>query len=193
MATKIAVMKDGVLQQVGTPQELYDRPQNMFVAGFIGSPSINLFEGTVKGGREEMYLDSVGFRMPVPADNADQLLPYLGKKIVFGIRPENIHDQEYQPFHIEAAPVKALVDTLELMGNEVLLYLLVDKTPFLARVDPRTKARSGQEIQVVFDTARTLHFDPQTEAAIGTPAVALGPKRSETVGGASPGSEAERQ
>jgi len=193
MATKIAVMKDGVLQQVGTPQELYDRPQNMFVAGFIGSPSINFFEGTIKGGREEMYLDSGGFRMPVPADSANQLMPYLGKKIVFGIRPENIHDQEFQPFHIEAAPVKALVDTMELMGNEVLLYLLVDKTPFLARVDPRTKARSGQEIQVVFDTARTLHFDPQTEAAVGAPATSPGQKPSETAGSVPPGSPPEHQ
>jgi multiple sugar transport system ATP-binding protein len=167
MATKIAVMNEGVLQQIGTPQELYDRPQNMFVAGFIGSPAINFFEATVTGARDDLCLDGDSFQVLVPAARANHLVPYLGRKIIFGIRPENVHDQEFQPPNIEAAPVRARVDATELMGNETFVYLLVNGKPFLARVDPRTRARPGQDMQVVFDMARTHAFDPETEAAIG--------------------------
>jgi multiple sugar transport system ATP-binding protein len=167
MATRIAVMKDGVLQQVGAPQDLYDRPQNVFVAGFIGSPAMNFFEATVKGDREEMHLDTGSFRVPVPTSRLDDLLPYLGKEVIFGIRPENVHDPEYQPPNIEAAPVTPMVDVTELMGSEIFLHLVADGKLFLARVDPRTRARPGQEIQVVFDMARMHAFDPETEEAIG--------------------------
>ena len=168
MATKIAVMKDGVLQQVGTPPELYSRPDNIFVAGFIGSPAINFFEVTVSGTRGEMYLDHGCCLVKVPDSKVDNLLPYLGKRIMFGIRPENIHDWEFQPTNIEAAPVRATVDVTELMGNEIFLHLLMeDGKPFLARVDPRTEARPGHDIQVAFDVAQMHAFDPQTESVIG--------------------------
>jgi len=167
MATRIAVMKDGLLQQVGSPQDLYDQPHNTFVAGFIGSPAMNFFQATVKGQREEMHLDTGGFRVPVPASRVNDLLPYLGKEVIFGIRPENVHDQEYQPPNIETAPVTAMVDVTELMGNEIFLHLVEGGKPFLARVDPRTRARPGQEVRVVFDMARMHAFDPDTKQAIG--------------------------
>ncbi len=167
MATRIAVMEDGVLQQVGPPQELYDRPQNMFVAGFIGSPSMNFFRATVKGQREEMHLDAGCFRVPVPASRVNDFLPYVGKEVMFGIRPENVHDPEYRPPDIEAAPVMANVDVCELMGSEVFLHLVADCGPFMARVDPRTRCRPGQEVQVIFDMARMHAFDRETEQAIG--------------------------
>ncbi len=167
MATRIAVMKDGVLQQVGAPQELYDRPQNMFVAGFIGSPAMNCFRATVKGDREDMQLDTGCFCVPVPASRVNDFLPYLGKEVIFGIRPENVHDQEYQPPNIEAAPVTAKVDVSELMGSEIYLHLVTGDEMCLARVDPRTRARPGLEIQVVFDVGRIHAFDPETEQAIG--------------------------
>ncbi len=168
MATRIAVMKEGVLQQVGTPQELYNRPDNVFVAGFIGSPAINFFEVTVGGNREEMYLDHGCCLVKVPQGKVNDLLPYLGKRVIYGIRPENIHDQEYQPSDIEVAPVRATVDVTELMGNEIFLHLLLeDGKPLLARVDPRTKARPGHDIQVAFDMAQMHAFDPETESVIG--------------------------
>jgi multiple sugar transport system ATP-binding protein len=166
MATRIAVMKDGVLQQVGAPQELYDRPDNVFVAGFIGSPAMNFFKATLKGQREEMYLDIDGFRVPVPASRLKDLLPYLGKEVIFGMRPENICDPECQPPSTDAAPVTAMVDVTEVMGSEVFLHLVADGKPFMARVDPRTRARPGQEIQVEFDMARMHVFDAETEQAI---------------------------
>jgi len=84
MATRIAVMKDGLLHQVGAPQELYDRPHNTFVAGFIGSPAMNFFQATVKGQRKEMHLDTGSFRVPVPAARVNDILSYLGKEVIFG-------------------------------------------------------------------------------------------------------------
>ncbi len=166
MATQIAVMNEGLLQQVGAPQELYDWPDNVFVAGFIGSPSMNFFEAKVAGSREKMHLDTGIFRVPVPASRVNVLLPYLGKEIIFGIRPENICDPECQPSSPDAASVTAQVDVTELMGSEVFLHLLADGKLFMARVDPRTRARPGQEIRVEFDMAHMHAFDPQTEEAI---------------------------
>jgi multiple sugar transport system ATP-binding protein len=170
MATRIAVMKDGVLQQVGSPQDLYSHPDNVFVAGFIGSPAINFFEVAVKGTREKMYLDYECCQVRVPDGKVSDLLPYFGKRIVVGIRPEDVHDQEFPPPNIEVAPVSATVDVTELMGNEIFLHLLMeDGSPFLARVDPRTRARPGQGIQVAFNMAHMHSFDPETETVIRTP------------------------
>jgi len=167
MATRIAVMKDGVLKQVGTPQELYDRPGNVFVAGFIGSPAMNFFQARVKGQREEMHLDIDSFRVSVPASRANDILPYRGKEIIFGMRPENICDPECEPPCTDAAPVTAMVDVTEIMGSEIFLHLVADGKAFMARVNPRCKARPGQEIRVEFDMARMHVFDPETEQAIG--------------------------
>ena len=107
-----------------------------------------------------------GFQVNVPPDKAWQLGPYLGKQIVFGIRPENIHDSEFQPAHIHPALVEASVDVTELMGNETFLHLLAAGKPFLARVDPRTRARPGRHIQVAFDMDRMHAFDPVTQEAL---------------------------
>ncbi len=167
MATRIALMKDGVLQQVGVPQDLYSRPKNMFAAGFIGSPGMNTFEVDVKGSREDIHLEHGRGQLKLPESQVDRFLPYLGKRVMFGIRPENIHDQEFQPANIAAAPVSARVDLTEMMGNEVFLHLLLEEgEPFLARVDSRTRARPGHDIQVVFDMDRAHAFDPATEEAI---------------------------
>ena len=166
MATRIAVMKDGLLHQVGPPQELYDRPANIFVAGFIGSPAMNFFDATVKGSPEEMHLDTGAFGVDVPPDKARGLVPHLGKRIVLGIRPESICDQEFCRPGVVPCPVRATVDALEPMGSEVFLYLVTGGKQFLARVDPRTKARAGQEVQVVCDLSQMYAFDPETDQAI---------------------------
>ena len=166
MATRIAVMNEGMLQQVGTPQELYESPVNVFVAGFIGSPAMNLFEVAVTGGVEEMLLDGGTFQAKVPRDKADKLAPHLGNKIIFGIRPENIHDGAFVPPGIYASTLSAEVDVTELMGNEVFLYLESGGQEILARVDPRTNARPGQQIEVALDISRMCAFDPVTEQAI---------------------------
>lgn len=166
MATRIAVQKDGVLQQLGTPQELYTSPDNLFVAGFIGSPAMNFFEARLVGSGEEMYIDAKSFRVEVPLERASKLKEYLGREVIFGIRPEDIHDPEFCPPNIRAGRVKAKVDVTELMGNEVFLYLLTDSKSFIARVDPRTRARVGDEVEARLNMDNIRLFDPQTERAI---------------------------
>jgi multiple sugar transport system ATP-binding protein len=170
MATRIVVLNYGTIQQVGTPQELYDRPRNLFVAGFIGSPAMNFFQGTVQRGDGGMIIDMGAVKLPVASEKEQQLLPYEGKPIVVGIRPENIHAAEYTPRGIQATLVEAEVDVTELMGNELILHLLLDGKQFLARVDPRTDTRPGQKIQVAMDIERVHTFDPDTTEAIGMPA-----------------------
>src|SRR5512135_697212 len=95
MGTRIAVMKDGLLQQVDAPQTVYDRPGNIFVAGFIGSPSMNFFEMTVKGTPDAVEVEGEGFKLPIPADRAQGLKNFIGKQVFMGIRPEDLYDADY--------------------------------------------------------------------------------------------------
>ena len=175
MATRIAVMDQGIIQQVGKPQELYNRPDNAFVAGFIGSPAMNFFEASVTNGPQGMKLDMDTFSVPVPKDRLSALNPFLKKKITFGMRPEHIHNREFLPPGCEAdgdcitaSPVKAKVEVTELMGNEIFLHLVAGDKSFLARVDPRTSAKPGQDIEVVFNMDNMHAFDPETGQAIHT-------------------------
>jgi len=166
MGTRIAVLKDGLLQQLDTPQNLYDKPVNIFVAGFIGSPAMNFFDATLVGTKEDMYIDTGSFRVKVPAGRLAALAPYLGKEVTFGIRPENMHDPEFTPPGISPVRVPAKVDVTELMGNEVFLYLVTGKSSYIARVDPRTHARVGMETEIVFDMEHVHIFDRATEKEI---------------------------
>jgi multiple sugar transport system ATP-binding protein len=168
MADRIAVMNEGIIQQVGSPQELYDEPVNVFVAGFIGSPSMNFFNATVVENGEGMRLDGEGFSVDVPDDRAEEMRPFLDKEMIFGVRPENIHDTHFVPSGITAAPTVVSVDVTEPMGNEVFLHLLAGETKLLARVDPRTDVRADQEVEVVIDMERMHVFDPDTREAAGT-------------------------
>jgi multiple sugar transport system ATP-binding protein len=166
MGTRIAVMRDGILQQIDTPQTLYNFPGNVFVAGFIGSPAMNFFDATLAGGMDKMYLDGGTFRVEVPASRAQVLGAYLGREVVFGIRPEDVHDPAFAPPGINGAPVNCKVDVTELMGNEVFLYLLAGAKNFTARVDPRTTIRVGNEVQVLFNMDNMHVFDRDTEKAV---------------------------
>lgn len=167
MGTRIAVMKDGVLQQIDTPQVLYDRPDNVFVAGFIGSPSMNFFDATLTGSGNDIYVDTGSFRVKVPENKVEPYKAHIGKQVIFGIRPEDVHDPEYAPPGIHQAIVEAKVDVTELMGNEVIIYLVAPgNKPFLARVDPRTKARVGNNMGVAMNLDNMHIFDKQTEKAI---------------------------
>jgi multiple sugar transport system ATP-binding protein len=165
MASRIAVINKGQLQQLDTPQNLYNLPTNLFVAGFIGSPAMNFFSATIRknGG---MIADADAFTIPIPADRAKNLEAYVGKRVVFGVRPEDIHDPEFVPPNIPAAKVSAKVDVTELMGNEILVYLLAGKNTFVARVDPRSKLRLGDTAQVAFNMEKLHVFDTETERAV---------------------------
>src|SRR5512135_2633610 len=119
MGTRIAVMKDGALMQVDSPQKLYDQPDNMFVAGFIGSPSMNFFDVTLKGTVDNLEVVGDGFKLAIPRDRAAGLRPFLGKSVFMGIRPEDIHDADFLPSNIHAGAIDPKVEVTELMGNEV--------------------------------------------------------------------------
>jgi multiple sugar transport system ATP-binding protein len=162
MGTRIAVMKDGLLQQVDSPQKLYDHPDNMFVAGFIGSPSMNFFDVTVQGSGDSVDVQGDGFKLAIPAERASGLKPYLGKSVYMGIRPEDIHDADFIPPNIHTGAIDAKVEVTELMGNEVFLYLLTGGHSYIARVDPRTKARVGNDVRVVANLDNVHFFEKDT-------------------------------
>ncbi len=166
MGTRIAVLKDGFLQQIDTPHALYDTPSNVFVAGFIGSPAMNFFDAKMVDRDGKVALDCKDFMLTIPESRANTYRPYVGKDVVFGIRPEDTHDPEFAPPGIEAALVDARVDVTELMGNEVIVYFVTEHLEFLGRFDPRTNARVGNEIQAALNLDRMHIFDKQTEIAI---------------------------
>ncbi|MCL4561334.1 MAG: ABC transporter ATP-binding protein [Chloroflexi bacterium] len=162
MATRIAVMNKGVLQQLDTPQNLYDHPANLFVAGFIGSPAMNFFSAHLRKDDGRLVIDADKFTVKIPEDRTATYMPMIGKEVIFGIRPENIHNPIYAPSGIHAEPVDAKVDVTELMGNEIFLYLVNGKDNFVARVDPRTRFSIGEQVQLVFSMDNFHIFDPST-------------------------------
>jgi multiple sugar transport system ATP-binding protein len=128
---------------------------------------MNFFEVTVAGYADKLYLDWDSFHLPVPASKTAMLIPHQARKITLGIRPEDIHDKEYVPAGIDAsAMLRARVDVIEMMGNELFIYLVNNKRQFLARVDPRAKARPGQDMELVFDLNNLHAFDTKSEKAI---------------------------
>jgi multiple sugar transport system ATP-binding protein len=168
MGSRIAVLRDGVLQQIDTPQVLYDTPTNVFVAGFIGSPSMNFFDATLVGNANEMYVQSDTFKLRVPDERAKRYAEkgHAGKEVVFGIRPSDVYDPEFRAAEIMGQRVKCKVDVTEMMGNEIFLYLLTGSKEFVARVDPRSSARVNDEMEAVFDMHRMHVFDREREEAI---------------------------
>lgn len=151
MATRIAVIRRGLMQQVDTPQNLYDHPSNVFVAGFIGSPAMNFFDAKVDRTNGRLMIVSDSFIAEVPESGASKYQDYAGKEVVFGIRPEDIHDPKFTPANVETSTVEAKVDVTELMGNEIFLYLQAKGNSFVGRVDPRTSMRAGSQVQVAFN------------------------------------------
>ena len=171
MGTRIAVMKDGNLQQIDTPQNLYNTPSNMFVAGFIGSPSMNFFDARLIPGDSgyELMVDVGSFKVPIPQERVAPYRQYLNRPVIFGIRPENLHDPGFTPAGIHQTQVKAKATVAELMGHEVILYLdTPTDTPqeFLARVDPRTRIRVGDTVELALDINAIHLFDPDSHLRI---------------------------
>jgi multiple sugar transport system ATP-binding protein len=166
MATRIAVMNAGLLQQIDTPQNLYDHPDNLFVAGFIGSPAMNFFPATVEREDGKLVVNADSFKVKIPESKASTYEPYVGKRVVFGLRPEDIHNPEFAPPNIDAQPVDTQVDVTELMGNEIFVYLKTGEHSFVARVDPRTRVHMGDEVPFVFNMDNMHIFDRETEQAV---------------------------
>ncbi len=167
MGSRIAVMSAGELQQIDTPFNLYHNPRNLFVAGFIGSPSMNFFDATLRQGENgALMVQGTGFNVQVPASKVEWYKGSVGKQVVFGIRPEDIHDAEYLPANISPAYIDAQVDVVEQMGNEVNLYLVIDGKTFISRTDPRTRALSGNTLRIAFNMDNVHLFDKDTELSM---------------------------
>jgi len=166
MATRIAVMNKGILQQLDTPQHLYDKPGNLFVAGFIGSPAMNFFPVKIRKDGNDLFIDGDGFVVKVPEGRVSTYASYDGKEVIFGMRPEDIHNPAYVPPGIHPATIECKVDVTELMGNEIFLYLMTGQkeNSFVARVDPRTQFRVGDKVQVAFNMDNFHSFDPAKDA-----------------------------
>ncbi|MEM9775027.1 MAG: sn-glycerol-3-phosphate ABC transporter ATP-binding protein UgpC [Chloroflexota bacterium] len=166
MGDRIAVLNFGDLMQIDSPRNLYENPDNIFVAGFIGSPSMNFFESTLVKEEGNMFIDTGSFRLPVPADRMKAYEPYAGKQVVFGIRPEHIHGANYAPPSIDAADLKADIDVIELLGHELHLYLSTGKASFVATVDTRLAPSVGDTVDLVVDMNNMQLFDKNTEQTI---------------------------
>ncbi len=173
MGDRIVVMKDGVIQQVANPMNLYNHPDNMFVAGFIGSPPMNFFRGTLaqKGNSTFFQEDgapgnTAGFLLRVEDDMASRLSGYICKKIVFGIRPENITDKLRAHDAAPERTITAVAEVIEPMGPETNLYATSGAHSFVARLPADERVAAQQKISLVFDMRKAHFFDPATERAI---------------------------
>ncbi|MEG0178230.1 MAG: sn-glycerol-3-phosphate ABC transporter ATP-binding protein UgpC [Oscillospiraceae bacterium] len=167
MGDRIVVMKDGFIQQVDTPQNLYDYPCNMFVASFIGSPQMNLLDATLVKEGANYLVDLGGDKLTLdPSKITPEIETYVGKAVKAGIRPEDIKDDEEFLSLNKDSTFTASVEVTELMGSEVYLYLLYKGNKMTARVNPGTTAKSGKDVKVALNAKKIHLFDPETEKAI---------------------------
>lgn len=164
MATRLVIMKDGIIQQIGAPKDVYDHPENIFVSGFIGSPAMNFFQGKIIDG----YFQMTDIKIKIPEGKMKLLRDkrYIDKDIILGIRPEDIHDE---PVFHESSPetkLTATVDMAELMGSETILYSKISDQDFIARIDSRTNIKGGEKIELALDMNHAHFFDTETEDRI---------------------------
>ncbi|MCC8135734.1 MAG: sn-glycerol-3-phosphate ABC transporter ATP-binding protein UgpC [Ruminococcus sp.] len=177
MGDRIVCMKDGIVQQVDIPQELYEKPVNKFVAGFLGSPQMNFIDAVLKKANGTYYVEfgsedtktsrGVKYTIEVPeAKVNDELANFVDKEVILGIRPESIHDEEMYLSNATTGVINAQVEITEMMGAETYLYLVCEGIPLTARVSPRSTARPQDEIKVALDPNRIHIFDKETENTI---------------------------
>ncbi len=160
-------MKDGIVQQVDTPQNLYEKPANLFVAGFMGSPQMNFLDATVEVAGNDCFLNTAGLKIQLPADKAKKVIDggYAGKTVTMGIRPEDITDD---PAEVAKAGTSfdATIKVYELLGAEVYLYFDLADFAVTARVDSKTAARTGSSVKFAMDANKIHVFDKETEVVI---------------------------
>jgi multiple sugar transport system ATP-binding protein len=168
LGTRIVVMKDGLIQQVDSPVNLYNKPQNLFVAGFIGSPQMNLVEVEVEKRGSDVFLlfGESAIKLPEAKARAVEEGGYAGKTVIMGIRPEDLKDEEMFISQSPDSVINCEVEVTELLGAEVYLYLISAGQPLTARVNPRSTAKSGDTITVALDVQRVHVFDKDTEQVI---------------------------
>ena len=168
LGTRIVVMNAGIVQQVDTPQVLYDAPCNLFVAGFIGSPQMNFVDATCKVKGNDVYLVAGPSEIKLAPEKAKKLIDggYNGKTVVLGIRPEDVHDE---PDFLAKSPdtvIESKIRVYEMLGAEVFLYFDYEGANMTARVEPSTTARTGDTVKFALDASKIHVFDKETENAI---------------------------
>jgi multiple sugar transport system ATP-binding protein len=166
MGTRICVLSAGELQQIDTPYNLYHNPRNLFVAGFIGSPAMNFFNANLVNNNGSFVVDTGVFQLIIPPHHIDTFRDHVGKKVVLGVRPEDIHDANFKPAGITSANVEVNVDVVEQMGNEMVVYLEEQGASFISRMDPRTTARVGHRMSISFNMDNMHLFDVDTRLAM---------------------------
>ncbi len=166
LGDRVMVMKDGKVQQCADPMTIYDKPANKFVAGFIGSPPINLMEGRIIKKERKYYFDEGKFKVRIVDEMRKVVAPYAGKEVTFGIRAEDIYDKL---FVSEASPdntIRAVCEVVEPLGSEVYLYLNTGKNSFIARVGAHNRPDVNRDMDLVFDMSKVHFFDRDTEKTI---------------------------
>ena len=172
MGDRITVMDGGKIQQVAAPLEIYNSPENIFVAGFIGSPTMNFFDGTIqqKDGKlafvEKGVQGGAGFSVRVDSDHSPKLQAYVGRAVKFGIRPEDVHDKLYTGSADPSTVVQSTVEVVEPMGAEIYLYMNTGSHSYIARVSVAQKADVNHKLDLIFNTKRAHYFDVTTEKTI---------------------------
>jgi multiple sugar transport system ATP-binding protein len=164
LGSRVVVMKDGWVQQVGEPMEIYAKPHNKFVAGFIGSPSMNFIPVTLTDGSGALFAEASGIKVKVPADCTQSLMPYKGQSVTLGVRPEDLRvgaSSDSPDLSVEAT-----VEVVEPLGAEILLDTKVAGQQVVARVEPMVKTRSHEQIRLTLIPDRIHFFDAKTEAVI---------------------------
>ncbi len=164
LGDRVVVMKDGWIQQVGEPLELYGRPRNRFVAGFIGSPAMNFIETTVADGAGALWVECAGLRLRVPAERSARLAGKRRQAVVLGIRPEDLHPATAAD-HADLT-CEAVVDVVEPLGSEILLDVKVGTCVIVVRVDPTVRLRQHDKIRLAFNPERIHFFDAKTEESL---------------------------
>jgi multiple sugar transport system ATP-binding protein len=164
LGDRVVVMKDGLVQQVGDPMELYNEPANRFVAGFIGSPAMNFLTVRLAGENGGLWAETEGMRIKVPASLTARLDPYAGKELTLGVRPEDLSiagDGDAKDLTFPAA-----VEVIERLGSEILLDVAVGSATMVASVEPTSPAKVHEVLHLAVNPARVHFFDNETEAAI---------------------------
>ena len=166
MGTRIVVMKDGFIQQVDSPQVLYNFPVNMFVAGFIGSPQMNFVDATITEENNNLYVRFGANAIKLTDEKAAKAKEYVGKTVVMGIRPEDLYDDQESLVKYSSSVIDAEVEVTEMMGAETYLYVNVESNSFIARVKSDSTAKVGSTVRLALDSSKVHIFDKETEKTI---------------------------
>jgi len=164
MGDRIVVMRDGDIQQVASPTDLYDNPANQFVASFIGTPPMNFFNGRIAKHNDGLAFEEGSCTIAIPANFQDALAPFTDKPLVFGIRPEDVGSDTAE--HDSPVHIRASVDVVEPMGSETMLYMYTEDNTFISRIDPHRTCHAGDEMDLALDMDKAHFFEPGTEKVV---------------------------